>query len=128
MNENEVKALIDRFAKKQQDGHFACPRCGKMSMDTERVTRNALSRRVAVYICDVCGTQEATVNTEILLSLLTYIRGKRRMFLLRISFWQSFPGLESRTLTSGLTPAVISIIRRVSAKRQSLISSNSSMF
>lgn len=43
MNENEVKALIDRFAKKQQDGHFACPRCGKMSMDTERVTRNALT-------------------------------------------------------------------------------------
>ena len=29
MNENEVKALIERFAKKQQGGHFACPRCGK---------------------------------------------------------------------------------------------------
>ena len=57
MNENEVKALIERFAKKQQDGHFACPRCGKMSMDTESVTRNALSRRTA--ICDACGTQEA---------------------------------------------------------------------
>lgn len=58
MNENEVKALIERFAKKQQDGHFACPRCGKMSMDTESVTRNALSRRTAIYICDACGTQE----------------------------------------------------------------------
>lgn len=59
MNENEVKALIERFAKKQQDGRFACPRCGKMSMDTEIVTRNALSRRATVYICDACGTQEA---------------------------------------------------------------------
>ena len=58
MNENEVKALIERFAKKQQDGHFACPRCGKMSMDTESVTRNALSHRMAIYICDACGTQE----------------------------------------------------------------------
>ena len=58
MKENEVKALIERFAKKQQDGHFACPRCGKMSMDTESVTRNALSRRTAIYICDACGTQE----------------------------------------------------------------------
>ena len=58
MNENEVKALIERFAKKQPDGHFACPRCGKMSMDTESVTRNALSRRTAIYICDACGTQE----------------------------------------------------------------------
>ena len=59
MNENEVKALIERFAKKQPDGRFACPRCGKMSMDTESVTRNALSRRAAVYICSACGTQEA---------------------------------------------------------------------
>lgn len=59
MNENEAKALIDHFAKKQQDGHFACPRCGKTLVDTESVTRNALSRRTAVYICDACGTQEA---------------------------------------------------------------------
>ena len=58
MNEDEVKALIERFAKKQQDGHFACPRCGKMSMDTESVTRNAISHRTAIYICDACGTQE----------------------------------------------------------------------
>lgn len=28
-------------------------------MDTESVTRNALSRRATVYICDACGTQEA---------------------------------------------------------------------
>ena len=45
MNENEAKTLIERFAEKQQGGHFACPRCGKMTMDAESVTRNALSRK-----------------------------------------------------------------------------------
>ena len=52
MNENDARALIERFAKKQRDRHFACPRCGKMTMDAECVTRNAL-------VCDACGTQEA---------------------------------------------------------------------
>ena len=59
MNENEAKTLIERFAEKQQGGHFACPRCGKMTMDAESVTRNALSRRATVYICDACGIAEA---------------------------------------------------------------------
>ena len=59
MNESEAKTLIKRFAKKQQGGHFACPRCGKMTMDAQSVTRNALSRRVTVYICDACGMTEA---------------------------------------------------------------------
>ena len=67
------------------------------------------------------GKAPDTVNTEILLSLLTYIRGKRRMFLLRIAFWKNYLVSESKMMTSGLTPAVISIIRRVSAKRQSLM-------
>ena len=59
MNENDARALIERFAKKQRDRHFACPRCGKMTMDAECVTRNALSRRPEIYVCDACGTQEA---------------------------------------------------------------------
>lgn len=59
MNENEARALIERFAQKQQGGHFACPRCGKMTMNAESVTRNALSRRATVHICDACGTMEA---------------------------------------------------------------------
>ena len=42
MNENEARTLIERFAEKQQGGHFACPRCGNMTMDAESVTRNAL--------------------------------------------------------------------------------------
>lgn len=57
--ETLARILIAKFAKKQQGGHFACPRCGKMTMDTECVTRNALSRRVGCYICDTCGTVEA---------------------------------------------------------------------
>lgn len=48
--EIRAKELIKRFSKKQQGGHFACPRCGKMTMDAESVTRNALSRRATVYI------------------------------------------------------------------------------
>ena len=59
MNENDARALIERFAKKQRDRHFACPLCGKMTMDAECVTRNALSRRTEIYVCDACGTQEA---------------------------------------------------------------------
>lgn len=59
MNESEAKTLIEHFAEKQQGGHFACPRCGKMAMDAESVTRNALSRRATVYICDACGMTEA---------------------------------------------------------------------
>lgn len=57
--ETLARILISEFAGKQQDGHFACPRCGKMTMDAKSVTRNALSRRVSVYVCDTCGTEEA---------------------------------------------------------------------
>ena len=57
--EIRAKAIIEQFAKKQQGGHFACPRCGKMTMNAESVTRNALSRRASVYVCDICGTEEA---------------------------------------------------------------------
>lgn len=49
---------IKLFAKKQCSGFFPCPRCGRMDMD-EKPTRNALSRRIDVYICDFCGTDEA---------------------------------------------------------------------
>lgn len=59
MIEERSRAIIEQFAKKQQGGHFACPRCGKMRMDAESVTRSALSRRATVYICDACGMQEA---------------------------------------------------------------------
>lgn len=56
--ETLARILIAEFAKKQS-GHFACPRCGKMTMDAESVTHNALSRRIGCFICDTCGTVEA---------------------------------------------------------------------
>ena len=59
MNEDQSKAIIEQFAEKQQGGHFACPRCGLITMNAESVTRNALSRRIDVYVCDTCGLQEA---------------------------------------------------------------------
>ena len=59
MKENKAMTLIERFSEKQQGGHFACPRCGEMTMNAESVTRNALSRRATVYVCDACGMQEA---------------------------------------------------------------------
>ena len=40
--ETLARVLIAEFSKKQQGGHFACPRCGKMTMDAESVPRNAL--------------------------------------------------------------------------------------
>ena len=46
------------FARRQTDYQFPCPRCGRWAMDTDPV-RNALSRRVGVYICDKCGVEEA---------------------------------------------------------------------
>lgn len=55
----KAKNLIEQFAEKQQGGHFACPRCGRMTMNAKSVTRNALSRRIDVYVCDACGMQEA---------------------------------------------------------------------
>ena len=57
--ETLARILIAEFSKKQRGGHFACPRCGKMTMDAESVTHNALSRRATVYVCDTCGTEEA---------------------------------------------------------------------
>lgn len=59
MNEDLSKAVIEQFAEKQQGRHFACPRCGRMTMNAESVTRNALSRRIDVYVCDACGMHEA---------------------------------------------------------------------
>lgn len=50
--------IVEQFAKKQGNGNFACPRCGRMAMD-KNPARNALSRRATVYVCDRCGMAEA---------------------------------------------------------------------
>ena len=83
MNENEARTLIERFAEKQQGGHFACPRCGKMTMDAESVTRNALSRRATVHICDACGMQEAFCHSTIAKEILCFGKQRRSSFRFR---------------------------------------------
>ena len=56
----ELKAVekINRFAPLQGKYNWPCPRCGCWTMNRE-LTRNALSRRIDIYICDACGTAEA---------------------------------------------------------------------
>lgn len=53
-----IKQTIEDFAKVQRERHYPCPRCGRDTMD-ENPIRNSLSRRADVYICDMCGLQEA---------------------------------------------------------------------
>ena len=52
-----TKELITRFAEKQKHVWCCCPRCGMDRMNKD-VSRNALSRRVDIMICDVCGNLE----------------------------------------------------------------------
>ena len=56
--ELEAAEKIMRFSKVQREYNFPCPRCGLWAMDKDPI-RNALSRRVNVYICNFCGTAEA---------------------------------------------------------------------
>jgi predicted RNA-binding Zn-ribbon protein involved in translation (DUF1610 family) len=53
-----VNNILTAYAEMQSKGHYPCPRCGSDTM-SDKVTRNALSRRVQIYVCDQCGTQEA---------------------------------------------------------------------
>lgn len=56
--EADAKKIIERFAKEQRAGRYACPRCGMWKM-ADSVLRNALSRAADVYVCDDCGMDEA---------------------------------------------------------------------
>lgn len=40
---------------------YPCPRCGQNSMN-DSLYKNALSRKVEVYICDSCGMEEAIIE------------------------------------------------------------------
>lgn len=55
----EVDDMIRNWSDIQKAGFvLPCPRCGKNVMK-EKLHENALSRRVDIYICDRCGTEEA---------------------------------------------------------------------
>lgn len=50
--------LISYFSEKQKHGWYPCPRCGCDRMAAD-VSRNALSRRTDIMVCDICGNIEA---------------------------------------------------------------------
>lgn len=56
-----LKSLMELQEDNTRDYAFPCPRCGHDRMD-KRPTRNALSRRFDVYICNTCGMEEALLD------------------------------------------------------------------
>lgn len=55
-----IQKVICNWKQAQDAGvYLPCPRCGKLCMDEESATRNALSRRASIYICDKCGREES---------------------------------------------------------------------
>lgn len=56
-----LKSLMELQEDNTRDYAFPCPRCGYDRMD-KRPTRNALSRRFDVYICNTCGMEEALMD------------------------------------------------------------------
>lgn len=63
--EEAKKELLELGLKQSQRlcGGTLCPRCGKNYMDKDPV-RNALSRQIDVYVCDVCGIDEALMDAN----------------------------------------------------------------
>lgn len=57
-----AKKAVDDFAARQKDGVHICPRCGRMTVK-DRLHTNALSRYADIYICDMCGMDEAIKDT-----------------------------------------------------------------
>lgn len=79
LNEQLAKQMLERFAKLQRKHPYPCPRCGRDNMGI-RATRNALSRRANIYICDMCGTQEALedmMDSRTSLTEWGYIKAKK---------------------------------------------------
>ena len=63
MTVENAKALVEMLMPLQEyatpgEPPSPCPRCGQKRMDPKPV-RNALSRHAKVYICDICGMDEA---------------------------------------------------------------------
>ena len=57
--DEEIKEALAEFKKMQIDGDLRfCPRCGEERM-RDVTTHNSLSRQADVYVCEVCGTEEA---------------------------------------------------------------------
>ena len=66
-NEHLTRGALKTYAEMQGKGEYEntlpCPRCGEYSMSAN-VLRNALSRQLDIYICDICGNREGVEATE----------------------------------------------------------------
>ena len=97
--------LISRFAEKQKHGWHCCPRCGMDRMNKD-AARNALSRRVDIMICDLCGNIEGIEdipgNPKLPLEKWALIEHPERFFLkgqgkdyfnnyFTFSSWEGYP-------------------------------------
>ena len=57
--EQDYLQMINAVAKSQQEMKSPiCPRCGKHRMD-KQITHNAMSRHADIYVCNICGLDEA---------------------------------------------------------------------
>lgn len=59
--EEQARKLVERLGVMQVEGRalgLPCPRCGEHRMDPIAV-HNSLSRYAKVYVCNVCGMDEA---------------------------------------------------------------------
>jgi len=61
MNERTLNRLVDLRARQLAGEHLPCPRCGMDTMK-QKLHTNALSRHADIYICDLCGTNEAMLD------------------------------------------------------------------
>lgn len=49
--------IVKKIQEAQQSGMLICPRCGKWM--EKPISHNAVSRVADVYVCSVCGMDEA---------------------------------------------------------------------
>ena len=62
MNDQERKNMLADLKARQLAGEqMPCPRCGRDAMDAV-LLHNALSRHADLYICSVCGMDEALLD------------------------------------------------------------------
>ena len=58
-SDDKIRAALADFKQMQLDGNLSfCPRCGENRMRSI-ATHNCLSRQADVYVCEVCGAEEA---------------------------------------------------------------------
>lgn len=61
MTDAQKKILVDLKARQLAGKRMPCPRCGRDAMDAV-LLHNALSRHADLYLCSVCGMDEALLD------------------------------------------------------------------